>query len=103
MDQDTSDFGNLGDYASPDVVEALRQFSDLANRWTLHPLDSKRWYRFIILSHYAHKKLSASDLCRWLEEVAKWPEDRAEQLRDEYEDGLELLAAYDQFRHGVAQ
>lgn len=86
----------LDDEVPPNVGEALRRFSALANKSTgaSHPLDRDRWFDFIILAHRSGARLDASTLARWLSESEGWPEDEARDLAGEYERARELLARF---------
>lgn len=86
----------LEEWVSPDAAKALEAFSDAANKSTgsSHPLDQKRWLRFLILCHRSEKKLDGDRLRRWLIEVDGWDDDRALKLTIEYEFALDLLKAY---------
>jgi hypothetical protein len=87
----------LEQWVSPEAAKALEAFSDAANKSTgsSHPLDQKRWLRFLILSHHSEKKVDGDRLRRWLIEVDGWDEDHALKLVIEYEFALDLLQAYD--------
>lgn len=87
----------LEEWISPEAAKALEAFSDLANKSTgsSHPLDQRRWLRFLILSHNGEKKVDGDRLRRWLIEVDGWDEDHALKLVIEYEFALDLLQAYD--------
>ena len=77
-------------------MSALKSFSNNANMSTLHPLDSERWRKFLLLAHKDKVDLDAQILTRWLVEEWRWPEDRAFDLAVEYEFARELLDDYDE-------
>jgi hypothetical protein len=84
---------SIDDWVSPRTALALRQFSAAANKSTgsSHPLDRKRWLRFIIAAHQESSRLDPSRLARWLHEADGWDEDSAHDLAIQYEFGLDLL------------
>lgn len=88
----------LDDWVSDDAAMKLRRFSAAANKSTgaNHPMDERRWFDFLIAVHRARDKLGADRLARWLHEVEGWDEDTAHRLAGDYENGLALLAHYDQ-------
>lgn len=87
----------LEDLLSADSLEALRSFSDTANRATgaAHPLDAERWHRFVIRTHIEGTSFDADTLRRWLHEDQGWGEDQAYELGIQYERARELLRQYD--------
>lgn len=93
----TAGAASLDQWLSPDGLRLLKMFSDLANRSTGagHPLDHKRWLRFVIQSHLENAELDASTLSRWLHEEERWSEDMALRLAEKYEEARDLLRAYD--------
>jgi len=88
---------SLNELAPPDVVQALVQFSRLANKSTgkAHPRDKERWDSFVIAAHQAHADLDYDTLRRWLEEEEHWPSEVAHELAIEYEQARALLEEYD--------
>jgi len=62
-------------------------------------LDAERWRAFLIAAHMERANLSAEDLSRWLREVEEWGQEEAEELAIEYEQGRDLLRAYDKHRN----
>jgi hypothetical protein len=91
---------SLEEWTSPEVAKALQYFSLAANKSTgsSHPLDEKRWLKFLIKAHVSGKKIGADRLGRWLTEVEGWDDDHAHELVIEYEFALDLLREYDSER-----
>ena len=76
-----------------EVFSLLRQFSVGANKGTGsgHPMDSDRWYAFLVALHRSHHHLNRDSLFRWLNEVEQWPDEIAIRLADEFEFAMGLL------------
>jgi hypothetical protein len=93
----------LEHWMSAATAELLRRFSASANRGTgsSHPNDRARWNAFVVAAHRDHSEMDASDLHRWLIEVARWAPEVAQQLALEYEYGRELLAFADAHRRSA--
>lgn len=68
------------------------QFANCANRRALHPLDWKRFYRFIRFCHAKRVKLQSWTL-RELLIRAHFPDHLSAHLANIYEHSRELLAA----------
>jgi hypothetical protein len=85
----------LEDFLSANTAGLLRNFSALANRSILHPLDRKRWNEFLAAAYREGAKLEPSMLQRWLIEEEKWPEDEAISLSIEYAHARDLLQIYE--------
>ena len=94
----TSSEQSLDDWMSETTASALRSFSALANKGTgsSHPLDRKRWFKFLISLHNDHGNFDTDRLARWLIEVEGWGEDAARDLVGECDFALQILNAYDQ-------
>jgi hypothetical protein len=90
----------LEELLSPEAAQALRQFSQVANRTMLHPLDRQRWNQFLSFAYRDKATLNSSLLKRWLMEEERWSEDGATQLAIEYENAKDLLAVYESQRAG---
>ena len=79
----------------PELPPATRriflQFVNCANRKVLHPLDWRRFYRFVRFCHAKRVKLTSHTLCRLLVR-GHFAESKAEYLADVYERCRELLA-----------
>lgn len=58
-----------------------------------------RWLEFVIAAHLEGANLHSSDLMQWLVDEEGWSEDAADELAIEYEQGRDLLRAYDKHRH----
>ncbi|MBM7846662.1 hypothetical protein [Herpetosiphon giganteus] len=86
----TPDQKTLDDWLSMDTAAKLRQFSNLANKSGLHPLDQKRWFAFLVAVHQEHTEFNATILHHWLAENG-WPEEQMWKLVLEYEFAQELL------------
>lgn len=82
---------------SSEARDALRAFSSTANKVAPHPLDWRRWDRFLVRSHLDHSPLDSSEIDWWLASEG-WPEGRRGELVEAYEKGLSLLAEYDEER-----
>lgn len=84
-------------WMSPAAAELLRSFSVLANKSTgaAHPLDRRRWHKFMIAAHREGARLDGWTLRRLLSEELGWSSDRAGDLAEEYELARELLRDYD--------
>lgn len=89
----------LADYFAPEVVEKLERFSVAANKTTGrgHPLDNERWLGFVIAAHLNHAK-GSEPLKTLLEEELDWPAEKAWDLASDFQDAIELLRAYDEYR-----
>lgn len=79
------------------AVPALEAFLSGANKGTgsAHPSDRRRWLEFLITVHRQGKRPEGEAFERWLVEVEGWPSDTAEQLVEELQFGLALLAYQD--------
>ena len=88
---------SLDDWLTPRTAQALRDFSDTANKGlgSAHPRDRERWFRFLMLVHADKCPLGTEQLARWLIEIGGWSADMAHELVVEYEFGLALLNEYD--------
>lgn len=88
---------DLEDWMTREAADALRDFSDAANKSTgsSHPLDKERWFRFLTEIHKSGRAPDGSTLLDWLVQEAEWPSDTASDLAAEYENGLALLRYYD--------
>jgi hypothetical protein len=86
---------DISEQLTPRSMKALTAFEGSANITSLHPLDSERWRKFLILAHKDNVDLSTNTLERWLIEEKRWPEDRAIKMVIEYEFARELLKDYD--------
>jgi hypothetical protein len=91
----SSDLLDISEHLTPRSMKALTNFERNANRGSLHPLDSERWRRFLILAHKDNVSLASETLTRWFVEEQRWPEDRAVELAIEFEFALQLLKDYD--------
>ena len=88
---------SIEDYLSKPIADLLRRFSNAANKSTgsIHPLDRKRWFSFLIAAHTENTTVSTDILRKWLIEEGGWSDDKAFDLVVEYEYGRELLSQYD--------
>lgn len=88
---------NLNDWMDEAAARALRAFSAAANKSTgaSHPLDERRWFKFLVATHQSGRVVDAELLGRWLIEVDHWPVDEAHELAGKYETALSLLRFYD--------
>lgn len=94
----TSAGQSLDDWLAAEPAAALRRFSHLANKSTgaAHPMDRERWYAFLIATHRSSRRLDADQLARWLVEVERWSNEKADELAIDYEFALGLLEQYDE-------
>ena len=81
----------LEDTLSPENMQLLKQFADLANKATgsSYPSDYERWVAFIGASVRARQILNADLLRQWLMEQG-FPGDVASDLYHEYQLGVDL-------------
>lgn len=95
--EQTAALQTIDDWLDTASVDALRRFSNLANKSTgaSHPSDQQRWFAFLTQAHRAHSDLDTSQLSRWLVQSEGWPEDKALKLAMDYEFGRALLKWYD--------
>ncbi|GCD56588.1 hypothetical protein [Acetobacter pasteurianus] len=96
----TSSAFDLLDYLSEESKKRLELFSHEANKSTgsAHPSDNERWLAFIIQSHLDGKIIPTDSLKRWLIEEEGWQPEIVSDLVIEYEQGLSLLSAYDNYK-----
>ncbi len=89
----TTDEISIGSLAGQNVEDALRRFSNLANKSTgiSHPYDRKRWFEFVTMAYESSDELSADLVISTLIEFG-WPEDMAYELGIKYEYAIDLLA-----------
>lgn len=89
----TTDEVSIGSLAGQNVEDALRRFSNLANKstGTSHPYDRKRWFEFVTMAYESSDELSADLVISTLIEFG-WPEDMAYELGIKYEYAIDLLA-----------
>ena len=88
---------DIGTWLSPQGVELLESFSNLANKSTGsgHPMDQGRWFAFLMQAHREGSSLDVTTLGRELVERLGWGENEAHTLMLEYEFARALLSAYD--------
>ena len=88
---------SITDWTSQEAADALHRFSVTANKSTGsgHPLDRKRWFKFLFSARRARGKLDSYLLERWLIEAEEWPPDVTTKLISQYEFGMSLLDEYD--------
>lgn len=101
----TNDERPIEHWLGAEAAERLQSFSRLANKATgaAHPLDAERWQAFLISAHRARASFDAALLNEWLR-GQKWGDEEASRLAVEYEQGRDLLGAYDTYLrdHGHA-
>ena len=90
----TPDLLDIAQLLTPRSKKALDAFERMANRGSLHPLDSQRWRKFLILAFDDNVDLDSQMLARWFVEEQHWPEDYASKLAIQYEFSFELLKDY---------
>lgn len=88
----TSDEISIGSVAGPEVEDALKRFSNLANKstGTSHPYDRKRWMEFILLAQKSPEKPSVELVISTLIDLG-WSEDWAYDLGIQFEFACDLL------------
>jgi hypothetical protein len=88
---------DISDMLTSKTMKALQLFSDAANKGTgsSHPLDRKRWLKFLVLAHNEDTALDTETLTRWLVEEQRWSEDQAGKLSVQYEFARDLLEEHD--------
>jgi hypothetical protein len=86
---------SLEDWVSSDTAVKLRRFSANKSTGASHPMDERRWFDFVVAVHRANDKLDPSKLARWLNEAEGWDDDAAHKLAGDFENGLALLAHYE--------
>jgi hypothetical protein len=93
----TNDHQDIAALLTPNAMKALQLFSSAANKSTgsTHPLDRKRWLKFLVLAHDENTELDTETLTRWLIEEQRWSEDHAVKLSVQFEFAHELLEEYD--------
>lgn len=91
---------SIDEWFSPSTAQALRRFSNSANKSTgaSHPRDQERWMDFLISAHHDGGDIDSDLLYRWLQEVEGWQEDVAGDLLMNYDFARTLLGHYDQHR-----
>lgn len=91
---------SIDEWFSPSTAQALRRFSNSANKSTgaSHPRDQERWMEFLISAHHDGSDIDSDLLYRWLHEVAGWQEESAGDLLMNYDFARTLLGHYDQHR-----
>ena len=92
----TDDQQTIRDWIALESAEKLERFSKLANKSTgsAHPLDQKRWFDFLVSVVRNDDKFNPDELERWFIEEEGWPQDAAQELAIEYEQGIALLKYY---------
>lgn len=88
---------SLSTLVGEQAVPALEAFLSGANKGTgsAHPSDRRRWLEFLVTVHRQSKRPEGEAFERWLVEMEGWPSDTAEQLVEELQFGLALLAYQD--------
>jgi hypothetical protein len=99
----SSDEKNVADWLPSEGAALLTAFSHGANKSTGsgHPMDRKRWFRFLVYTHRLGAPSIQYFLERWFLEEENWPEDKVQKLMSEYEFGIDLLEFYD--LEGIAE
>lgn len=88
---------DMEDIIGNEAFRKLSFFSDMANKSTghSHPLDSKRWFDFLVTVCRSKKHLSSDDLRVWFTENG-WSESVAYELSLDFEYSINLLEFYEQ-------
>ena len=93
---------NSEDYT---IQEIIPTSFDALNTWlnayplSGHPLDTKRWNKFVVTLHESGEKLSSDDFEKYIKENYNWEEDTLSKFSIRLESELELLRYYDE--HGT--
>lgn len=89
---------NTEDYSIKDIIPLSYQS---LNTWleayplSGHPLDTKRWYDFVVKLHLSGEHLPLSDFEKYIEETYNWNENDILRFSLKLESHLELLEYYD--------
>lgn len=96
----SSPMQGLDDWLPMEAADALRRFSDLANKSTgsSHPMDRDRWFAFLLAVQRNRGTFDSDQLTRWLTEVDGWSHDMAFDLAIQFEFAVSLLSEYDRDR-----
>lgn len=89
---------NTEDYGIEDIIPSSYKFLDLwLSMYPLseHPLDTNRWYDFVIALHRSGERLSLSDFEKYIEETYNWDKDDIVKFSLRLETHLELLEYFD--------
>lgn len=89
---------NTEDYTIEDVIPlSYQSLNKWLNAYPLsgHPLDTKRWYDFVIQLHLSEEHLAIGDFEKYIEEAYGWDEDDISRFSSKLESHLELLEYYD--------
>lgn len=89
---------NTEDYAIEDIIPLSYQSLNTwlnAHPLSGHPLDTKRWYDFVVKLHLSGEHLPLSDFKKYIEEAYNWSEDDISRFSLKLESHLELLEYYD--------
>lgn len=85
---------DLSEYLDERGISLLRQFSANMSSGASHPQDFQRWAMFVSHTFKTGTVLSNSVLREALIEL-EWPEEIADDLADEYETYIDLLAVHE--------
>lgn len=92
---------NSEEYNIEDVIpKSYTALNTWLNMYPLsgHPLDTKRWYAFVVALHENNEYLSLDDFAKYIMENYEWPSDKIEEFSLRLESQLELLEYYDNHR-----
>lgn len=93
--------GNEEDYTLEDIIPIsypkLRTWL-AAYPLSGHPLDTCRWYDFVLSLHLNQEHLSLDDFRKYIEENYGWEEDDLNRFELKLESQLDLLEYYDEHR-----
>lgn len=62
-----------------------------------HPLDTKRWYAFVVALHRSAEELSLDDFEKYIRENYNWEDEVLSEFSIKLESELELLRFYDEY------
>lgn len=92
---------NTEDYTIKDVIPLS---FDALNAWlngfplSAHPMDTKRWYAFIVALHTNNEYISTEDFEKYIREEYDWSDEAVEEFSLKLEAQIGLLEYYDRHR-----
>lgn len=89
---------NTEDYSIEDIIPLSYSSLDAwlqAYPLSGHPLDTERWYKFVVTLHLSQEDLPISDFEKYIKEAYNWAEDDISRFSLELESHLALLTYYD--------
>nr|WP_315031451.1 hypothetical protein [uncultured Porphyromonas sp.] len=89
---------NTEDYSIEDIIPlSYKSLDEWLQAYPLsgHPLDTERWYRFVVKLHLSGEHLPISDFEEYIREAYNWAEDDISRFSLKLESHLDLLEYYD--------